>query len=52
MWTHVDRGRGVINVIFVDVINGWPLSCLTVCQSDSLHDLDPLPTDVVLIKGL
>ena len=26
MWTHVDRGEGVINLIpFVDVINGWPL---------------------------
>src|SRR6218665_1299397 len=25
MWTHVDRGEGVINLIpFVDLINGWP----------------------------
>jgi len=26
MWTHVDRGEGVKNLIFLDVINGWPLN--------------------------
>src|SRR6218665_1304934 len=26
MWTHVDRGEGVMNLIpFLNVINGWPL---------------------------
>ena len=30
MWTHVDGGGGVKNPVFVEVINGWPLSSYVV----------------------